>query len=67
MTGELARRYPAGTLLVSTGLVPGGAPGDADLPNPVDRVAIRSTRLRTVQGLLVWSHRLARLTRAFDP
>jgi phosphatidylinositol alpha-1,6-mannosyltransferase len=67
MTGELARRYPAGTLLVSTGLVPGGAPGDAALPNLVDRVGIRSTRLRTVQGLLVWSHRLARLARAFDP
>jgi phosphatidylinositol alpha-1,6-mannosyltransferase len=67
MTGELAKRYPAGTLLVSTGLVSGSMPGDRELPNPVDRVGIRSTRLRTIQGLLVWSHRAQRLARTFAP
>ncbi|MDQ3138754.1 MAG: glycosyltransferase family 4 protein [Gemmatimonadota bacterium] len=67
LTGELAKRYPAGTLLVSTGRVAGGATADAELPNRVDRVGIESTRLRTVQGLLVWSHRLRRLAQAFDP
>jgi phosphatidylinositol alpha-1,6-mannosyltransferase len=67
LTGELAKRYPAGTLLVSTGRYPGSAQVDGQLPNQVDRVGIQSTRLRTIQGLLVWSHRVRRLARAFDP
>lgn len=67
LTGELAKRYPAGTLLVSTGLHPGSEQVDAELPNRVDRVGIKSTRLRTIQGLLAWSHRLRRLAQAFDP
>ncbi len=67
LTGELAKRYPAGSLLISTGLVPGSEPVDRMLPNPVDRVRIRSTRLRTIQGLVVWSHRARRLARAFTP
>lgn len=67
LTGELAKRYPAGSLLVSTGLVSGSEAVDSVLPNPVDRVGILSTRLRTVQGLLGWSHRVQRLARAFGP
>jgi phosphatidylinositol alpha-1,6-mannosyltransferase len=67
LTGELARRYPAGTLLVSTGRFPGGYEADAELPNRVDRAAIDSTRLRTIQGLVVWSHRLRQLARSFQP
>ncbi len=67
LTGELARHYPAGSLVVSTGLVDGSGPSDAQIPNPVDRVGIRSTRLRTVQGLLLWSHRARRLAHAFHP
>jgi phosphatidylinositol alpha-1,6-mannosyltransferase len=67
LTGELAKRYPAGSLLVSTGLVPGSEAVDATFPNPIDRVGIRSTRLRTIQGLLVWSHRVRRLARSFSP
>lgn len=67
LTGELAKRYPAGTLLVSTGRFPGSEQVDAELPNRVDRAGIESTRLRTIQGLLVWSRRLRRLARAFDP
>jgi phosphatidyl-myo-inositol dimannoside synthase len=67
LTGELAKRYPPGSLLISTGRVPGSADGDAQLPNRVDRVAIISTRLRTIQGLVLWSHRVWRLGRSFDP
>ena len=40
---------------------------DGQFPNPVDRAGIKSTRLRTVQGLLVWTHRVSRLATAFDP
>jgi phosphatidyl-myo-inositol dimannoside synthase len=67
MTGELARRYPPGTLVVSTGSVPGGVEMDASLGNTVDRIVTPSRRLRTVQGLLLWSHRAARLARVIQP
>jgi phosphatidylinositol alpha-1,6-mannosyltransferase len=67
VTGELARRYPPGSLLISTGRYPGSAAVDAQLPNQVDRVGIRSTRLRTLQGLVLWSRRARRLARAFQP
>ncbi len=67
LTGELAKRYPPGSLVVSTGAFPHGASADAALPNRVDRMRIASRRLRTVQGLLVWSRRAATLARAFDP
>jgi phosphatidyl-myo-inositol dimannoside synthase len=67
LTGEMARRYPPGTLLVSTGCYPESAGADSQLPNQVDRVGIRSTRLRTAQGLLVWSHRVRQLARTFNP
>ncbi|HEU5304997.1 MAG TPA: glycosyltransferase family 4 protein [Gemmatimonadales bacterium] len=67
MTGELARRYPPGTLVVSTGSHPASAAADASIANVVDRVSIRSRRLRTLHGLLVWSHRAAALARAINP
>jgi len=67
LTGELAQRYPPGSLLISTGRVPGSAETDTQLPNRVDRVAINSTRLRTIQGLVLWSHRVRRLGRSFGP
>jgi phosphatidyl-myo-inositol dimannoside synthase len=67
MMGELAQRYPAGSLLISTGRVPSSAERDTQLPNRVDRVAIKSTRLRTIQGLVLWSHRVWRLGRSFAP
>ncbi len=66
MMGELARRYPAGSLLVSTGAYEGGAASDAGLPQPVDRIGVRATRLRTINGLVGWTwraHQLARRTR----
>jgi phosphatidylinositol alpha-1,6-mannosyltransferase len=67
MMGELARRYPAGSLVVSTGQQEGSAGIDASLPNRIDRVEVPSRRLRTVQGLLRWSHRAARLARSVQP
>jgi phosphatidyl-myo-inositol dimannoside synthase len=67
MMGELAQRYPAGTLLVSTGSHPGSEAVDASLPNRVDRIGVPSSRLRTVQGLLAWSHRAGALAQSFRP
>lgn len=67
MMGELARRYPRGTLIVSTGWHQGGPEVDASLANRVDRLEIPSRRLRTVQGLLRWSHRAVRLARSVHP
>jgi phosphatidyl-myo-inositol dimannoside synthase len=67
LTGELARRYPPDSLLVSTGRYPGSAAVDAQLPNQVDRLGIRSTRLRTLQGLVLWSRRVRQLARGFEP
>lgn len=62
---ELARGYPAGTLLVSTGSLPGAAASDAELPNPVDRIGVPAGRLRNPVGLLRWARRVTRLGR--DP
>ncbi len=67
MMGELAKRYPPGTLVVSTGQHQGSAEVDASLANRVDRLAVSSRRLRTVQGLLRWSHRAFRLARSVHP
>jgi phosphatidylinositol alpha-1,6-mannosyltransferase len=60
---ELARGYPAGSLLVSTGTVSDQDEIDADLPNPVDRLPISTHRLKTLQGMLLWSRRAAALGR----
>ena len=67
MMGELAQRYPAGTLLVSTGSHPGSEPVDASLLNRVDRIGVPSSRLRTIQGLLAWSQRARALAQSFRP
>lgn len=67
MMGELAKRYPPGTLVVSTGRDPRSAAVDASFANVVDRVGITSRRLRTLQGLFVWSRRAAGIARAIKP
>jgi phosphatidyl-myo-inositol dimannoside synthase len=67
MMGELARRYPPGGLVVSTGSYDGGLEADAGFTNVVDRTGVASTRLRTVQGLLAWSSRAAELARSLHP
>lgn len=62
---EIARGYPPGELVVSTGRLPGWEQSDATLPNRVDRLPVSSSRLKTFPGLLRWSRRVARLAR--DP
>lgn len=64
--GELATRYPAGSLVVSTGEQPGSAAIDAAFPNRIDRLPVPSRRMRTIQGLLLWSRRVAALVRSLD-
>ena len=64
--GELARRYPAGSLIVSTGQSGDASDADAGFPNRVDRLSIPSRRLRTIQGILLWSRRVAVLARSTD-
>lgn len=61
---ELAKRYPAGSLVVSTGQSGDASEIDASFPNRVDRLAIPSRRLRTIQGILLWSRRVAVLARS---
>jgi phosphatidyl-myo-inositol dimannoside synthase len=63
---ELARRYPAGSLVVSTGQQGDASDVDAGFPNRVDRLSIPSRRLRTIQGILLWSRRVAVLARSTD-
>src|SRR3989475_6562809 len=67
MMGEIALRYPAGSLVVSTGAYANSAASDARFPHPVDRVAIRATRLRTLDGLVLWTARASRLARRHAP
>ena len=63
--GELAGRYPADSLVISTGLEPGSASVDTRFPNQVDRLPVPSRRLRTVQGVLRWSIHAAALVKAY--
>jgi len=67
MMGEVARRYPAGALAVSTGSYTGSAEFDAAFPHPVDRMPIESRRLRAVHGWVPWCRRAAVLARAIRP
>jgi phosphatidylinositol alpha-1,6-mannosyltransferase len=65
--GELARHYPPGKLVVSTGQSEDSDDVDVELPNRVDRVSVQARRLRTIQGLLLWSRRVSSLCRALKP
>lgn len=67
MMGELARRFPPQSLIVSTGRAAGDAASDARLPQPVDRAPIRAERLRTLHGLALWSWRAGGLARRYAP
>jgi phosphatidylinositol alpha-1,6-mannosyltransferase len=64
--GELAKRYPRGSLVVSTGRQPAQSAVDTLMPNRIDRLPISSRRLRTIQGLALWSRRVAGLTRELN-
>lgn len=65
--GELALRYPPGSLVVSTGRHVGSADSDPRFPHPVDHAPIRATRLRTLNGLLLWTVRASALARGTRP
>lgn len=65
--GELARHYPPESLVVSTGQQEESDDVDNELPNRVDRVSVQSRRLRTIQGLLLWSRRVSSLCRSLKP
>jgi phosphatidylinositol alpha-1,6-mannosyltransferase len=67
MLGELALRYPPGGLLVSTGSYEGGVESDRRFPQRIDRVGIRATRLRTINGLAMWTWRARHLARTYQP
>ena len=67
MMGEIARRYPPGELVVSTGSCAGAAEFDRGFPHPVDRMPIESRRLRAVHGWVPWCRRAAVLARAVRP
>ncbi|HEV8355743.1 MAG TPA: glycosyltransferase family 4 protein [Gemmatimonadales bacterium] len=58
---EMALRYPAGGLIVSTGQIEGSTASDARFPNPVDRLGLPTRRLKTLQGLVLWSRRVGGL------
>ncbi len=63
---ELAKRYPAGSLVVSTGDHPEASEVDASFPNRVDRLRVTPRRLRNIQGLLLWARRTAVLARSTE-
>ena len=65
--GEIALRYPPRSLLVSTGVYEHSAASDARFPQVIDRVGIRATRLRTIQGLALWTWRARRLAAQWTP
>jgi phosphatidylinositol alpha-1,6-mannosyltransferase len=67
MMSEVARRYPPGALVVSTGTAVGSAEFDAAFPHPVDRIPIESRRLRAIHGWVPWCRRAAVLARAVRP
>lgn len=67
MMGELARRYPPYSLIVSTGAYPGSAESDGDFLQRIDRVPVRAKRLRTINGLLRWTIRVDALARRHLP
>src|SRR5439155_11722763 len=67
MMGEVALRYPEHGLVVSTGTWPGSDASDARFRQTIDRVAVGAKRLRTLNGLLRWTRRVAALARRTEP
>jgi len=65
--GELALRYPPGSLIVSTGRHQGSEASDPRFPQQIDHVGIRATRLRTLNGLALWTARAGTLVRRTRP
>ena len=71
MMGEIARRYPRGELLVSTGQHRDSQDADARFAGAggavIDRLPIPSRTLKSLPGLLFWSRRVAGLARQHKP
>src|SRR6266568_8083531 len=68
MMGEIARRYPKGELLVSTGQHRDSLETDGRFPNAtIDRLPMPTKTLRGAVGLLFWSRRVASLARQHKP
>jgi phosphatidylinositol alpha-1,6-mannosyltransferase len=67
MMGEVARRYPPSSLVVSTGAHAGSAVADATIGHPVRRTTVPSRRLRTLQGMVSWTRAAESLARATRP
>src|SRR5256885_11761233 len=65
--GELALRYPPHSLFVSTGRHGGSETSDPRFPQPIDHTPIRATRLRTLNGLALWTARASALVRRTRP
>src|SRR5437867_7925774 len=65
--GELALRYPPGCLMVSTGRHPASQASDPGFPQPIDHAPIRAKRLRTLNGLVLWTARAGGLVRRAHP
>jgi phosphatidylinositol alpha-1,6-mannosyltransferase len=63
---EVARRYPAPGIVVSTGQHPDSQEVDESFPGEVDRLPIPLRKLRGLQGLLLWSRRVAQLARIHE-
>ena len=67
MMGEVALRYPPRGLTISTGTWPGWEASDPRFPQTIDRVAIGARRLRTLNGLGVWTWRAGSVARRTRP
>src|SRR6185503_15209870 len=59
--GELANRYPSGRLIVSTGQFGEGGSRDQHFVSCIDRLPVRSSRLRSLPGIVRWSRRAGAL------
>src|SRR5690348_2294395 len=64
MMGEIARRYPKGELIVSTGQHRDSLEVDGRFPATFDRSPIPTRSLHGLAGLLFWSRRVASLARS---
>jgi len=67
MMGEMARRYPPYSLLVSTGTYSGSVESDSEYLQAIDRVPVWAKGLRTVNGLVRWTIRADALARRHRP
>jgi phosphatidyl-myo-inositol dimannoside synthase len=68
LMGEIARRYPRGELLVSTGQHRDSLETDEQFPGAtIDRLPLSTKSLRSFAGLLFWSRHVVGLARTHKP